>query len=255
MKSSEFTKSGAFVAIVFGLVVVLLPFALEQIGEATGLFKFEVSKTIMGWFSSSKSVNVGGTTLKQVDWERYRLDLEKFTEWAEERRVAVITPPIAPVVIKVKEEVKKPTRRIWSVPVTSCTAAESMGLKKGYVFIAGLGRPHYEGEIIAPSKELCGYEIVSIGERSVWFRVIFEEEGDKPMGIVKLPEFTRIEGDSLVRGTRKYVEYDAFSLASGGWLMIDSFIHSDTVVFKVLDEKRNVVATLLSVVIGEKGGK
>ena len=81
MGAREFTKSGAFVATVFALVVVLVPFALEQIGEATGLFEFRVAKTVSSWFSGPKRVNVGGETFKSVDWERYRQDLEKFTEW------------------------------------------------------------------------------------------------------------------------------------------------------------------------------
>ena len=255
MGAREFTKSGAFVAMVFALVVALMPFALEQIGEATGLFEFRVAKMVSNWFSGHKRVNVGGETFKSVDWERYRQDLEKFTEWTEAKSVAVITPPVAPVVIKVEEDYRKPERRIWSVAVTSCTAAEPSGRRKGYVFIAGLDRPRYEGEMIAPSKELCGYEIVAIGERSAWFRVVFEEEGDEPMGVVKLPEFTRIEGETLVRGKRRYVERDAFPLSSGGWLMIDSLLPPDAAVFKILDEKRRVVTTILCVVIGEKGGK
>lgn len=255
MKAQEFTKSGVFVVTVFALVIVLMPFALEQIGEATGLFEFRVVKTVTNWFPGPKRVNVGGEMFKAVDWERYRQDLEKFTEWTEAKKVAVVMPPIAPVVIKVKEDYRKPERRIWPVPVTSCTAAEPSGRRKGYVFIAGLDRPRYEGELIAPSKELCGYEIVAIGERSVWFRVVSEEEGDAPMGVVKLPEFTRIEGETLVRGKRRYAARDAFPLSSGGWLMIDSFMSPDAAVFKILDENRRVVTTILCIVIGEKGGK
>ena len=144
---------------------------------------------------------------------------------------------------------------MWSVPVVSCTAGDPMGLKKGYVFISGFDQLFEEGAMIAPSEELCGYEIVFIGERSVWFRAVFDSEGDTKMGIVKFPEFTRVEGESLVRGNHRYVARDAFPLASGGWLMIDSFMPSDGVVFKILDEKRYVVASILCIVIGEKGGK
>ena len=75
------------------------------------------------------------------------------------------------------------------------------------------------------------------------------------MGIVKFPEFTRVDGKKLVRGKYKYSEHDAFLLSSGGWLMIDSFMPPDGVVFKILDERRNEQMTLLCVVIGEKGGK
>ena len=75
------------------------------------------------------------------------------------------------------------------------------------------------------------------------------------MGVVKFPEFTRMEGESLVKGNRKYVARDAFRLKSGGWLMIDSFMPPNGVVFKILNEHRREGASLLCVVIGEKGGK
>ena len=254
MGFGEFRKSGAFVAIVFGLVVVLLPFGLEQIGETTGFFDFPVTKTIKGWFSSPGKSASASVVVKQVDWERYRKDLEEFTNWTESRRRAVITPPKVEV-IRVMEEVKKTTRRLWPVSVVSCTAGDLMGRSKGYVFISGFDRHYDEGSTIAPSKELCGYEIVSVGERSVWFRAIFDSEGDTPMGVVRFPVFTRVEGESLIRGSRRYVARDAFALASGGWLMVDSFLPPDTVVFKILDESRKAIATILCVVIGEKGGK
>lgn len=251
----DFTKSGAFVAIVFALVVVLVPFALEQIGDATGLFEFKVTKTMSGWFSRPGNRHASTAAVKPVDWERYRQDLETFTGWVNGQDRAVISPPVAPVVIRVRETEKKPERMMWSVPVVSCTAGDPMGRKKGYVFMSGFARPYYEGEMIFPSKELCGYEIVSIGERTVWLRAIFDSENDSPMGAVKFPEFTRVDGESLVRGNLKYVARDAFPLASGGWLMIDSFMPPDGAVFKILDEDRRVIASILCIVIGEKGGK
>ena len=109
--------------------------------------------------------------------------------------------------------------------------------------------------MIAPTHDRCGYEVVSVGERSSWFRVVYESEGDEPMGIVRFPEFTRIEGDALVRGNRKYAARDAFPLASGGWLMIDSFLPPDGVVFKIIDENYREVTSLLCIVIDEKGDR
>ena len=253
----EFTKSGAFVVLVFALVLVLVPFGIEQIGDATDWFKFPATKTIKEWFSFGRVAPADRVApVATIDWDRYRQDLEKFTEWAEGRRGAAITlPPPEEVVIDVKENDEKPERRIWHVSISGCTAGDPMGRQKGYAFISGFDHPLKEGEIIAPSEELCGYEIVCIGERSVWLRAVFESEGDVPMGIVKFPEFTRVEGESLVRGNRKYVARDAFPLASGGWLMIDSFVPPDGTVFKILDENRHVVTTILCIVIGEKGGK
>ena len=256
----EFTKSGAFVAIVFALVVVLVPFGLEQIGETTGLFSFHVTKTVTGWFSAGARVQHDRLPAsKPVDWERYRKDLEDFTIWADGQVGASISlPPPEPDVIELVEE-EMPERRIWHVPVASCTAGSSaLGGAPGapgYVFISGFGRSYKEGSVIEPSEELCGYEIVFVGERTVWFKAMFDNEDDARMGMVKFPEFTRVEGESLVKGSRKYVARDAFPLKSGGWLMVDSFMPPDGAVFKILDEKRREVATLLCIVIGEKGDK
>ena len=250
----EFTKSGAFVATVFLLVVVLVPFGLEQIGETTDLFSFPVTKTIKGWFAAPAPAG-RGIAAKPVEWERYRRDLEAFTEWAEGRRAAGISrPPVEDDVIRLPVE-EKPQRQVWSVPVTSCTAGNPLTGKKGYAFISGFDRCFREGDMIKPTAERCGYEIAFVGDRVVWFRAIFEDEGDKPMGRVKLPEFTRIEDDCLVIGARKYVTRDAFPLESGGWLTIDAFLPPDAVLFKLRDERRDVVASILCVVISEKGGK
>jgi len=255
MGVKEFTKSGAFVAIVFGLVVLLVPFALEQVGEATDMFRFPVTKTIKGWFAGPAPAAAGGPVAKPVDWERYRQDLETFSQWAEVQSAAVISLPREPVVIHVRENRAKLERRIWPVAVESCTIAEAAKQEKGYVFISGFGRLFREGDVIDPSDRQCGYEIVSIGERCVWFRAIFDSENDSRMGIVKFPEFTRVDGDCLILGSRKYLVRDAFPLPRGGWLMLESFLPPDGAVFKILDENCRVVASLLCVVIGEKGGR
>lgn len=258
MDVREFTKSGAFVAMVFALVVVLLPFGVEEIGEATGLFSFPVKKTISGWFgglTGSRASQDRRSAPKPIDWDRYRQDLEEFSGWADGRQPAAISLPPAEVVeIRVVEE-DRPTRRIWPVPVTSCTASDPSGRRKGYVFISGFDHSFEEGATVAPSEELCGYEIVSIGERTVWLRAVFDEDGDSPMGVVRFPEFTRVTDECLIKGKRRYFARDAFQLSSGGWLMIDSLMPPDCVLFKILDEGRHVVASMLCVVIGEKGGR
>ena len=255
MGMREFAKSGAFIATIFALLVVLLPFAIEEIGETTGLFKFQVRKTTTGWFSPPARTGFTRDRTAPVDWERYRQDLEVFAKWVDGQSPVVISLPPPEVVINVKEKEVKVRRSIWAVPVVSCTAGDPMNQRKGYVFISGFRHPYEEGAVIAPSENLCGYEIVSVGERSVWFKAIFGDEGDMPMGVVKFPEFTRVEGERLVSGSREYVARDAFPLASGGWLMIDSFLPPSSVVFKILDEKQRVVASILCVVIGEKGGR
>ena len=255
MGMREFAKSGAFIATILVLLVVLLPFALDELGDTTGLFKFRAKKTIMGWFSPQAGTGVPRGRAAPVDWDRYRRDLEAFANWVNGQSPATISMPLSEVVINVKEEEVTARRSIWAVPVASCTAGDPRTQRKGYVFISGFKHPYEEGAVIAPSEKLCGYEIVFVGERSVWFKAIFDDEGDAPMGVVRFPEFTRVEGERLVSGSREYVAHDAFPLASGGWLMIDSFLPPSSVVFKILDEKRCVAASILCVVIGEKGGR
>ena len=255
MKIRELTKSGAFVAVVFALVLALLPFGVEQIGETTGLYSFPVTKRLRRLFAGETRPVRGAAAKAAVNWERYREDLEDFTRWAECRPATVVSlVPYEEPVAEVVEE-RKITKRLWPVSVVSCTADDPVALRSGYAFISGFGRCFEAGEIIAPSEELCGYEIVFIGERSVWLRAIFDSAGDAPMGVVKFPEFTRTDGDSIVRGNRRYVAGDAFELASGGYLAIDSFLVPAGVIFKILDENRREVATIVAIVIGEKGGR
>ena len=141
----EFTKSGAFVATILALVVVLVPFGLEQIGDATGLFSLPVTKTITGWFSVGSRVP-RDRPRAPIDWERYRQDLETFSQWVEGQAVADIFLQPIEEAIPVEEEDETPERRIWSVPVVSCTAGNTVGraasaTRPGYVFISGFDHP------------------------------------------------------------------------------------------------------------------
>ena len=253
MRIGEFTKSGQFVLTLLVAAVIGVPFALEQIGEATDMFRFPVTKTIKGWFGGGGRA-VSTKPPPSIDWERYRQDLEEFTKWADEREVAVIKPSSFEVEeIQVKEE-RCQERRIWPVPIVSCTAANPISGRKGYIFVSGFDRAYEEGSMIGQSQELCGYEVVFVGERTVWLRAVFDSDSDTLMGIAKFPEFTRVEGNFLVKGSRKYTVRDAFPLKSGGWLMIDTFPSRDSAVFKILDKNKNPIASLLCVVIGAKGG-
>ena len=103
----ELTKSGAFAATVFALVVVLVPFGLEEIGETTGLFEFQVSETLSKWFSFGEASLPHARHSPPVDWERYRRDLEEFAKWAEGQGNAVISLSSDSLVIAVEEEIEK----------------------------------------------------------------------------------------------------------------------------------------------------
>ena len=90
MSIKEFTKSGTFVLVILIAVVALLPFAVEQIGEVTGLFGFPATKRVKGLFSA-KSSGSGQNMAAKVNWEKQLKDLQAFSDWADERAEAKIT--------------------------------------------------------------------------------------------------------------------------------------------------------------------
>lgn len=90
MSIKDFTKSGTFVFVILVSIVALLPFAVEQIGEATGSFDFPVTKWVKGLFSG-KSSESGQKMVAKVDWARQLEDLKAFSDWADERAEAKIT--------------------------------------------------------------------------------------------------------------------------------------------------------------------
>ena len=259
MALRELAKNGVFVASVFALLLALVPFALEQIGETTGMFAFPASKTVKGWLSFGRAASPGerSVSARPVDWERLRRDLEEFFDWVEKRDAAVVRCPLPePRPHPPPPEPEKPERIVWNVPVTGCVAGAPGGRRSaGYVFISGFGHSFGEGDVIAPSETMCGYEIVSVGERSVWFRAFFGDAGDVPANVAGLPELTSADGGAVVCGGRRYGVHDTLRLPSGGELLIESFLPPSGVVFRMVGEDGGADATLLSVVVREKGGE
>ena len=67
-KKAHFTESRGFVLLVVALVVAVLPFGLEAIGEATGLFScVEVDEGGVCHFNAM-SDRTGGTLWKKLNW-------------------------------------------------------------------------------------------------------------------------------------------------------------------------------------------
>lgn len=95
MPSKDFTKSSGFVLAVLGLVVVLVPFAAEQIGETTGLFRFPATQWVKGLFASKSSVAGATQQATKIDWERQLKDIEDFKAWTEglaEAKISIVRP-------------------------------------------------------------------------------------------------------------------------------------------------------------------
>ena len=101
MSIKEFTKSGTFVLVVLVLVVVLLPFGIEQIGEATDLFSFPTTKWVKGLFTSQSAGGGSSKDVTKVNWEQQAKDLEAFSEWADglaEAKISIVRPEVFQIV-------------------------------------------------------------------------------------------------------------------------------------------------------------
>lgn len=96
MSIKEFTKSGKFALSVVLLLVVFLPFLVEQVGDMSGLFEFPVTKWMKGLFAS-KTESVGPKSVPKVNWEKQLQDLKEFSNWADglaEAKISIVRPEI-----------------------------------------------------------------------------------------------------------------------------------------------------------------
>lgn len=100
MSFRDFTKSGTFVVSLLILVIVLVPFGVEVIGDTTGLFEFPVTKRIKSLFKPS-AAEVSSQKQVKVDWARQLKDLKEFSDWAEglsEAKISVVRAGVFQVV-------------------------------------------------------------------------------------------------------------------------------------------------------------
>ena len=149
---------------------------------------------------------------------------------------------------------------IWLVPVASCRSAVP-GKYDAAVFIPGMEKGLAEGAVISPSKGKCGYRVISISDRCVWFEALYGDEppeGKLPRG--PWPDFSRIDTISptpppgcLMLGKRHFWPGDAIKLPkSASYLMVDSFLDGKGVVFRLLDSTMRPNRELLCVIVREK---
>ena len=149
---------------------------------------------------------------------------------------------------------------IWLVPVASCRSAVP-GKYDAAVFIPGMEKGLAEGAVISPSKGKCGYRVISISDRCVWFEALYGDEPPKDkLPHVTWPDFSRIDTISptpppgcLMLGKRKFWPGDAIMLRnSGAYLMVDDFLEGKAVVFRLLDTGMRPVRDLLCVIVSEE---
>ena len=97
MSIKEIFKSGTFVIVLLVLVAIGLPFAVEQVGDASGLFIFPATKWVKGLFSSSGGRKSVSAAAKTVKWEEQLKDLKAFSDWADglvEAKIAIVRPVV-----------------------------------------------------------------------------------------------------------------------------------------------------------------
>lgn len=99
MSIKSWTKSPTFVLAMLVLFVGLLPFAVEQIGDATDWFKFPATMWVKGLFST-KSERESKVQAK-VAWDRQLADLKAFSDWADGQegvKISVVRPEVFEIV-------------------------------------------------------------------------------------------------------------------------------------------------------------
>lgn len=87
-KIRELMKDWRFAVGVIFLLIALLPFGIEYIGDTLDLWKFPASATVKGWFASEKiKVDVAS---RRADWAKQNKDFEDFTGWVSGKSAAKI---------------------------------------------------------------------------------------------------------------------------------------------------------------------
>jgi len=343
MTVREFTKSGTFVLLLLGAVLIGLPFAVEQIGEATGFFAFPATKWVKDLFVSAPTRKSARLDTAKIDWEQRVKDLKAFSEWAEGQgsvRISIVRPETFQIVRAdpnpataarfawklqlISEELRASVqevrdklvlvcepegavtgkllaveplgggekgfrvtvgdvrgegkmglsyaglppvyydvklRRLWLVPVSSCRGAVT-NLYDAAAFFAGMDNGFPEGTVISPSSDKCGYRILSVSDRCVWFEAFYGNEppaDELPHSI--WPDFARVDtmsptpppGRLIFGRNRCFWPGDAIRLPnSGTYLMVDDFLAGRAVVFRLLDAAMRPFRELLCVIVREK---
>lgn len=101
MGIKRFFKGGTFVLVALFLVVALLPFAIEQVGETFEIYKFPATDWVKGLFTS-QSAGMNPTPSDQnTSWTQQEADLKAFCDWADGVagvEISIIRPEVFQIV-------------------------------------------------------------------------------------------------------------------------------------------------------------
>ena len=159
MSIKELTKSGTFVVAVLLLVVAIMPFALEQIGETSGLFDFPATKWVKGLFSEGSRGQRDRPALKSVDWNEQLKDLKDFSDWADglaEAKISIVRPEVFQVV-RADPNPATASRFSWKLQLLSDTLSVNATQVRGKLMLICEPEDKVSGKI-AEVKSLGGGE-------------------------------------------------------------------------------------------------
>lgn len=93
MTIKDLKKNTAFILALIALLLVLLPFGIEQIGDLVG-YQYEAYGWVKKLFKP-KSTQSGGGTAARAEWEKKLKDIEEFSKWTEglaEAKISIVRP-------------------------------------------------------------------------------------------------------------------------------------------------------------------
>ena len=153
-------------------------------------------------------------------------------------------------------------RRMWLVPVAGCRSRDLNGRYGSIVYFPGMKGGLTEGDVISPGSDKCGYRILSISDRCVWFEAFYgNNPGEEALPVSNWPDFSRIDTrpptpppGRLVFGRNKcFWPKDAIRLPrTNRYLYVDDFMGGKAVKFRLLDENMHKVSDLLCVIVRER---
>ena len=153
-------------------------------------------------------------------------------------------------------------RRMWLVPVAGCRSRDLNGRYGSIVYFPGMKGGLTEGDVISPGSDKCGYRILSISDRCVWFEAFYgNAPGEGALPVCNWPDFSRIDvrpptpppGRLVFGRNRCFWQKDAIKLPrTNRYLYVDDFMGGKAVKFRLLDENKHQISDLLCVIVRER---
>jgi len=230
----------------------VLSWRLTMVSGNADLTEAQVRKKLSLTCDPEDKVSCRFVSVSRVEGEVPQFDIT-VDEVSGTGRITLIYDDLTPSCYEVN------MRRRWRPTVVSCSV-DALGELPPKTKLRDSGEWYAEGAVVPPVDDLCGYRILSISERCVWFEAFYEDEASEellPRGSGIWPDFSRVDRSvtpgRLVLGEQYYQLGDILESGDFG-LKIDEFMGGDTVVFRLLDLRDGMrsVRELLCVIVREE---